>query len=58
MLPPYKSESAMMWSPGRNSSIRSEIAAMPELNANASIPFSSTATIFSKCSLVGFCSLL
>lgn len=34
------------------------LAAMPELNANASIPFSSAATIFSRCSLVGFCSLL
>ena len=58
MLPPYRSASMIRWSPGLNSSITRVIAAIPVEKASASIPFSKVATIFSRCSLVGFCSLL
>ncbi len=58
MLPPYMSDSVTMWSPGRNNSIIAEIAAIPDEKATAPAPPSKEATIFSACSLVGFCILL
>ena len=41
MEPPYKSQSAIMWSPGAKSSIKRLMAAIPLERAKASIPPSS-----------------
>ena len=54
ILPPYRSDSTIRWSPGLKSSIIRVIAAIPVESASASIPPSRLATTFSRCSLVGF----
>ena len=44
-----------MRSPGEKSSIKHEMAAMPDEKASASSPPSSAQTVFSSTSRVGFC---